>query len=66
MLKQFRLTRRYEKPFLTRRRLSYEKAKAIYDEDMSRKIKFVMKKNRMEPWLTRRRLSYEKAKAIYD
>lgn len=51
MLKQFRLTRRYEKPFLTRRRLSYEKAKAIYDEDMSRKIKFVMKKNRIEPWV---------------
>jgi len=51
MLKQYRLTRRYEKPYLTRRRLAYEKAKAIYDEDMSRKIKFIMRKNRDEAWI---------------
>merc|ERR1719376_1308279 len=46
MVKQYRLTRRYEKPFLTRRRINFEKAKAIYNEDMSRKIKFVMRVNR--------------------
>jgi len=51
MIKQYRLTRRFEKPFLTRRRHNYEEAKAIYNEDMDRKIKFVMKKNRLDPWI---------------
>ncbi len=41
----------YEKPYLTRQRLSYEKAKRIYDSDMQKKIEFVMRKNRVEPWL---------------
>jgi len=51
MIKQYRLTRRYEKPFLTRRRMNFEKAKAIYNEDMSRKIKFVMRVNREDPYV---------------
>jgi len=34
-----------------RRRLNYEKAKAIYNEDMDRKIKFIMRKNRLDPWV---------------
>jgi len=51
MAKQFKLAMRYEKPTLMRRRYAYEEAKALYDEDMDRKVKFVMKKNRMDPWL---------------
>ncbi|KAF2368952.1 Ribosomal protein S21 [Trinorchestia longiramus] len=51
LLKRFRLTIRYEKPYLMRRRLNYEKAKAIYDEDMARKINFVFRKNRVDPWV---------------
>lgn len=48
-----RRTRYCEKPFNYRRRKSYEVCKAIYDEDMSRKIKFVLRKNREDPWLGR-------------
>ncbi|XP_076031023.1 mitochondrial ribosomal protein S21 [Oratosquilla oratoria] len=51
LLTQYRLTRYYEKPYQTRRRINYEKAKAIYDEDMNRKIQFVMRKNRRDPWV---------------
>ncbi|XP_051163014.1 28S ribosomal protein S21, mitochondrial [Leptopilina boulardi] len=46
---QYRRTRYYEKPFLVRRRINYQTCKAIYDEDMSRKIKFVMRTNRITP-----------------
>ncbi|XP_045120306.1 uncharacterized protein LOC123509818 isoform X1 [Portunus trituberculatus] len=38
-------------PLQTRRRINYEKAKAIYNEDMNRKIQFVMRKNRHDPWV---------------
>ncbi|XP_059469688.1 small ribosomal subunit protein bS21m [Neocloeon triangulifer] len=47
---QYRLTRYYEKPFETRRRINFNKCKAIYNEDMSRKIEFVLRKNRIEPY----------------
>jgi small subunit ribosomal protein S21 len=50
MFDQFRRTRRYEKPFQTRRRVNYEKCKDIYNEDMSRKIQLVMRKNRLDPF----------------
>lgn len=46
-----RRTRYCEKPFQYRRRKSYEICKAIYDEDMSRKIKFVLRKDREDPWI---------------
>ncbi|KAI1290327.1 28S ribosomal protein S21, mitochondrial [Halotydeus destructor] len=49
----WRRTRYYEKPFNTRRRVNYEKCKAIYDEDMKRKIAFVMKKNKADAWVGR-------------
>lgn len=49
----WRRTRYYEKPTYVRRRLNWEKTKAIYDEDMKRKINFVMKVNRVDPWLGR-------------
>ncbi|XP_071455125.1 small ribosomal subunit protein bS21m [Hetaerina americana] len=47
---QYRRTRYYEKPFQFRRRINYEKCKSIYNEDMDRKIKFIMRKNRAEPF----------------
>lgn len=47
---QFRRTRYYEKPFQTRRRVNFETCKAIYNEDMNRKIQFVLRKNRVDPF----------------
>ncbi|KAF4525456.1 hypothetical protein B566_EDAN004868 [Ephemera danica] len=47
---QYRLTRYYEKPFQTRRRVNHEKCKAVYNEDMDRKIQFVLRKNRIDPF----------------
>ncbi|KAH9366670.1 hypothetical protein HPB48_017669 [Haemaphysalis longicornis] len=48
---RYRLTRYYEKPTKTRRRINYEICKAIYDEDMARRIQFTLRKNRLDPWL---------------
>ncbi|XP_022221902.1 28S ribosomal protein S21, mitochondrial [Drosophila obscura] len=50
ILDQFRRTRFYEKPFQVRRRVNFEKCKALYNEDMNRKIQFVLRKNRVEPF----------------
>ncbi|XP_017046441.1 28S ribosomal protein S21, mitochondrial [Drosophila ficusphila] len=50
LLDQFRRTRFYEKPYQVRRRVNFEKCKAIYNEDMNRKIQFVLRKNRSEPF----------------
>ncbi|XP_014090623.1 small ribosomal subunit protein bS21m [Bactrocera oleae] len=47
---QYRRTRFYEKPYQVRRRVNFEKCKAIYNEDMNRKIQFVLRKNRTEPF----------------
>ncbi|XP_069671525.1 small ribosomal subunit protein bS21m [Periplaneta americana] len=47
---QYRLTRYYEKPHKTRRRVNFERCKAIYNEDMDRKIQFVLRKNRLDPF----------------
>ena len=47
----YRLNQYYEKPFRTRRRENYEKARAIYNEDMERKVQFIMRKNRVDPWI---------------
>ncbi|KAL7728119.1 hypothetical protein ACLKA6_002258 [Drosophila palustris] len=47
---QFRRTRFYEKPYQVRRRVNFEKCKAIYNEDMNRKIQFVLRKNRVDPF----------------
>ncbi|XP_074600485.1 mitochondrial ribosomal protein S21 [Brevipalpus obovatus] len=46
----FRRTRRYEKPTAARRRYNYERCSAIYEEDMARKISFLMRKNRADPF----------------
>ncbi|KAK1125223.1 hypothetical protein K0M31_005596 [Melipona bicolor] len=50
IFEQYRRTRYYEKPTQTRRRINYEKCKAIYCEDMSRKIQFILRKNRENPF----------------
>ncbi|KAG7212014.1 hypothetical protein KM043_011209 [Ampulex compressa] len=47
---QFRQTRYHEPPTQTRRRINFEKCKAIYNEDMARKIKFLLRKNRVDPF----------------
>lgn len=47
---QYRRTRYYEKPTYVRRRINFEKCKAIYNEDMNRKIEFLLRKNRVEPF----------------
>jgi len=50
MLKRWRGTRYYEKPTRARQRVNYEKCTAIYNEDMSNKVRFLMRKNRAEPY----------------
>jgi len=40
----------YEKPYQTRKRVSHEKCKRIYNAEMSRKIEFTMRTNRISPW----------------
>lgn len=50
ILDQYRRMQFYEKPCQVRRRINYERCKAFYNEDMARKIKFVMRKNRHDPF----------------
>lgn len=50
ILTQFRREKYFEKPFLTRRRVNYERCKAYYSEDMNRKINFVLRANRVDPF----------------
>ncbi|XP_022194073.1 28S ribosomal protein S21, mitochondrial [Nilaparvata lugens] len=50
VFEQWRRIQTYEKPFQMRRRVNYEKCRAIYNEDMDRKIAFVMRKNRVDPF----------------
>ena len=40
----------YEKPTWTRNRINYERTRAIYNEDMQNRIRFVMRKNRKDPY----------------
>ncbi|XP_066259678.1 small ribosomal subunit protein bS21m [Euwallacea similis] len=47
---QYRRTRYYEKPFEFRRRINFERCKSIYNEDMARKINFILRKNRTDPF----------------
>ncbi|XP_051246167.1 28S ribosomal protein S21, mitochondrial [Dicentrarchus labrax] len=43
--------RYYEKPCRERQRLNFERCKRIYHMEMSRKIGFISKTNRVDPWL---------------
>lgn len=47
---QYRRTRYYEKPTQVRRRINFETCKSIYNEDMDRKVKFLLRKNRVDPF----------------
>ena len=40
----------YEKPYQRRNRLSFEKCMEIYNQEMERKIKFIVHKNRENPY----------------
>jgi len=40
----------YEKPYQRRNRLSFEKCNEIYGNEMDRKIKFILRKNRESPY----------------
>ncbi len=50
ILKRWNLTRRYEKPFLKRNRINFEKSQAIYNEDMNNRLRLIMRKNRTNPY----------------
>lgn len=50
ILKRWRGTRKYEKPYIARNRVNLERSKSIYDEDMRNKINFIMRKNRTDPY----------------
>ena len=39
-----------EKPYQRRNRIAFEKCKEIYNNEMDRKIKFIMRKNRENPY----------------
>lgn len=40
----------YEKPYQRRNRISFEKCMEIYNNEMERKIKFILRKNRENPY----------------
>ena len=50
LMQRWKLTRRYEKPFQARQRINYERCRAIYNEDMQNRIKFIIRKNRKAPY----------------
>lgn len=50
ILEQYRRERFFEKPFLTRQRINYERCKGYYNEDMQRKLNFIMRTNRVDPY----------------
>lgn len=43
-------TRYFRKPNVQRRRQSVEAAKALFGEDMARKIRFIERKNRLDAY----------------
>lgn len=50
VLEQYRREQHFEKPFLTRRRINYERCKGYYNEDMARKLNFILRTNRVDPY----------------
>ncbi|KRY84711.1 28S ribosomal protein S21, mitochondrial [Trichinella pseudospiralis] len=50
LLEIYRRTRYYEKPYQQRNQYSFEICKAIYNEDMNRKIALISRKNRPDRW----------------
>ena len=54
----------FEQPSDKRRRLSYEKARRVYKQDMDNKINFVLRKSRIDPFLYDWKFEIEVAKQI--
>jgi len=50
ILERARRAMYFEKPFLYRQRVSFEKCKRIYNSEMTRKIEFTMRTHRQTPW----------------
>ncbi|XP_071500370.1 small ribosomal subunit protein bS21m-like [Diadema setosum] len=50
IIETVRRKRYFEKPFQERRRKEYENMKGIYNQEMRRRISFIMRKNRTDPW----------------
>lgn len=50
LIDSVRRKRYFEKPFQERRRKEYENMKKIYNQEMGRRIRFIMRKNRTDPW----------------
>uniref|UniRef100_A0A7E4W9E7 30S ribosomal protein S21 n=1 Tax=Panagrellus redivivus TaxID=6233 RepID=A0A7E4W9E7_PANRE len=48
MLKVIRRTQYYQKPYMQRKQASIEATTAIFNEDLNRKMKFLMRKNRVD------------------
>ncbi|XP_033638775.1 28S ribosomal protein S21, mitochondrial-like [Asterias rubens] len=51
IIEDVRRKRYYEKPFQMRRRKEYENMQRIYNQEMGRRISFLMRKNRPDPWV---------------
>jgi len=47
---RWRRTRYREKPTWMRRRINFERCRSLYNEDMQRKINFILRKNRHDPF----------------
>ncbi len=47
--RKYQLTQRYEKPTWFRNRVNFERAAAVYNEDMRARLEFIMRKNRTDP-----------------
>ncbi|XP_023403152.2 small ribosomal subunit protein bS21m isoform X1 [Loxodonta africana] len=50
LVEDIKRRRYYEKPCRRRQRESYEICRRIYNTEMTRKINFLMRKNRADPW----------------
>ncbi|MFH4978961.1 hypothetical protein AB6A40_005670 [Gnathostoma spinigerum] len=48
LLKIIRNTRYYQKPYMQRKAMSMDASRAIFNEDMKRKLEFLSRKNRMD------------------
>ena len=42
--------RYYEKQWMRRRRLAYEECRSIQNQELQRKLNFLIRQNRREPW----------------
>ncbi|XP_022094054.1 28S ribosomal protein S21, mitochondrial-like [Acanthaster planci] len=50
VIEDVRRRRYYEKPFQKRKRVQYENMRRIYNQEMTRRIAFLMRKNRPPGW----------------